>query len=66
MLKDMKSISDNDIVYHKPVNKLDSLDFDTDKVMKTFPVCDICRYTKYSDKIIYFVSTYFVTCSLIF
>jgi timeless len=36
VLKDMKSVSDNDIIYHKPLNKLDSLDFDQDKVMQIF------------------------------
>jgi hypothetical protein len=36
VLKDMKSVSDSDIIYHKPLNKLDSLDFDQDKVMYIF------------------------------
>ena len=36
MLKDMKSVSDNDIIYHKPLNKVDSLDFDQDKVRQIF------------------------------
>lgn len=32
----MKSISDNDLIYHKPLNKLCSLNFDMDKKkMKT-------------------------------
>ncbi|XP_069688768.1 protein timeless homolog [Periplaneta americana] len=37
VLKDMKSISDNDLIYHKPLNKLDSLDFDHDKVRQRTP-----------------------------
>ncbi|XP_074037876.1 circadian regulator timeout [Leptinotarsa decemlineata] len=31
VVKSMKSISDNELIYHKPLNKLDSLNFDTDK-----------------------------------
>lgn len=27
----MKSISDNELIYHKPLSKLESLDFDVDK-----------------------------------
>ncbi|KAJ9574818.1 hypothetical protein L9F63_008017, partial [Diploptera punctata] len=37
VLKDMKSVSDNDLIYHKPLNKLDSLDFDHDKVKQKRP-----------------------------
>jgi hypothetical protein len=36
VLKDMKSISDSDIIYHKPLNTLESLDFDQDKVIQIF------------------------------
>jgi hypothetical protein len=38
VLKDMKSISDSDIIYHKPLNKLDSLDFDQEKVILIFVI----------------------------
>ncbi|XP_018561954.1 protein timeless homolog [Anoplophora glabripennis] len=31
VVQSMKSISDNDLIYHKPLNKLDALDFDVDK-----------------------------------
>lgn len=30
-MKSMKSISDNELIYHKPLNKLDALNFDVDK-----------------------------------
>ncbi|KAJ8921929.1 hypothetical protein NQ315_008563 [Exocentrus adspersus] len=31
VVKSMKSISDNELIYHKPLNKLDALNFDVDK-----------------------------------
>lgn len=31
VVKSMKSISDNELIYHKPLAKLDSLNFDVDK-----------------------------------
>ncbi|KAG5899963.1 hypothetical protein JTB14_034534 [Gonioctena quinquepunctata] len=31
VVKSMKSISDNELIYHKPLNKLESLNFDADK-----------------------------------
>ncbi|EEZ99220.1 protein timeless homolog isoform X1 [Tribolium castaneum] len=31
VLKSMKSISDNELIYHKPLNKLEALNFDADK-----------------------------------
>ncbi|XP_033610217.1 protein timeless homolog [Cryptotermes secundus] len=37
VLRDMKSISDSDIIYHKPLNTLDSLDFDQDKTKQRRP-----------------------------
>lgn len=30
-MQSMKSIGDNSLIYHKPLNKLDNLNFDTDK-----------------------------------
>nr|XP_023016006.1 protein timeless homolog [Leptinotarsa decemlineata] len=40
VVKSMKSISDNELIYHKPLNKLDSLNFDTDKRK---PKNDYCK-----------------------
>lgn len=33
----MKSISDNELIYHKPLNKLESLNFDADKTKPKTP-----------------------------
>ncbi|KAF7285717.1 hypothetical protein GWI33_010138 [Rhynchophorus ferrugineus] len=32
VVKSMKSISDNELIYHKPLSKLDALNFDADKI----------------------------------
>ncbi|KDR17447.1 Timeless-like protein, partial [Zootermopsis nevadensis] len=37
VLKDMKSVSDSDIIYHKPLNRLNSLNFDLDKTRQRKP-----------------------------
>lgn len=33
----MKSISDNELIYHKPLNRLDALNFDVDKTKPKTP-----------------------------
>lgn len=37
VVKSMKSISDNDLIYHKPLSKLDALNFDVDKTKPKTP-----------------------------
>ncbi|XP_063230357.1 protein timeless homolog isoform X2 [Bacillus rossius redtenbacheri] len=37
VLKDVKSISDQDLIYHKPLNKLESLNFDLEKSRQKRP-----------------------------
>ncbi|KAL1505671.1 hypothetical protein ABEB36_005177 [Hypothenemus hampei] len=37
VVKSMKSISDNELIYHKPLSKLDSLHFDVDKTKPKTP-----------------------------
>ncbi|XP_050308820.1 protein timeless homolog [Anthonomus grandis grandis] len=37
VVKSMKSISENELIYYKPLSKLESLDFDTDKVKPKTP-----------------------------
>ncbi|XP_066149968.1 protein timeless homolog isoform X2 [Euwallacea fornicatus] len=37
VVKSMKSISDNELIYHKPLGKLDSLNFDVDKTKPKTP-----------------------------
>ncbi|CAG9838377.1 unnamed protein product [Diabrotica balteata] len=37
VVKSMKSITDNDLISHRPLNKLDSLNFDTNKRQKKVP-----------------------------
>lgn len=37
VVKSMKSISDNELIYHKPLSKLDALNFDADKTKPKTP-----------------------------
>ncbi|CAH1127073.1 unnamed protein product [Ceutorhynchus assimilis] len=37
VVKSMKSISENELIYHKPLSKLDALNFDTDKTKPKTP-----------------------------
>lgn len=37
VVKSMKSISENELIYHKPLSKLDSFNFDVDKTKPKTP-----------------------------